>query len=169
MITFPRAYLQPLSLPSLLQPSRAIGVTAVLGLAGLLAACGSMGDAPMPMSANTVSFNATLSSAAEVPPKTSPGTGMLSADLDKTTNVLKWKMSYSGLTGPATMAHLHGPAMPGVNAGVVVPFPNAASPSEGSATLTPTQVADLVAGKWYVNVHTQANPGGEIRGQVIAK
>jgi hypothetical protein len=51
---------------------------------------------------------------------------------------------------------------------VAVAIPNAtSSPAEGSATLTDAQAADLVAGKYYVNVHTAANPGGEIRGQVI--
>jgi hypothetical protein len=99
----------------------------------------------------------------------STGTGTLTATLDKATSVLTWKLSYSGLTGPATMAHFHGPAMPGANAGVAVPFTSPANPIEGSATLNSTQVADLLAGRWYANVHTVANPGGEIRGQLMAK
>ena len=66
------------------------------------------------------------------------------------------------------MAHFHGPADKGVNAGVVVPFaPPITSPYHGTATLTDAQIQDLEAGKWYVNVHTAANPGGEIRGQVM--
>lgn len=155
----------------------------VLSLAGVLsalslAACAGLGSnsqsstgtAPATVStAATATFTSSLSAAAEVPPNTSPATGTLTASLNKVTNMLTWRLMYSGLTGQATMAHLHGPAMPGTNAGVVVPFPNAATPSEGSALLTPAQVADLMAGKWYVNVHTNANPGGEIRGQVIAK
>jgi hypothetical protein len=65
------------------------------------------------------------------------------------------------------MAHFHGPAPVGVNAGVIVPVKGSvASPIRGEATLTPEQSADLLAGKWYFNVHTAANPGGEIRGQV---
>ena len=91
------------------------------------------------------------------------------ATLDKGTNVLTWKITYSGLSGPATMAHFHGPAMPGSNAGVAVPFSSPVSPIEGSATLSAMQVADLMAGKWYANIHTAANPGGEIRGQVLSK
>src|SRR5689334_8457678 len=80
---------------------------------------------------------------------------------------LSWKLSYSGLSGPATAAHFHGPAEAGKNAGVAVAIPNAtSSPVEGSATLTDAQAADLMAGKYYVNIHTAANPGGEIRGQV---
>ena len=70
-------------------------------------------------------------------------------------------------TGPATGAHFHGPAMPGANAAVVVPFTGPiASPITGTATLTDAQIADLSAGRWYINIHTAANPGGEIRGQV---
>jgi hypothetical protein len=80
--------------------------------------------------------------------------------------VLTYKVTYSGLTGPATMGHIHGPALPGANAGVVVPFANPASPVSGTATLTAAQIADLTAGKYYANIHTAANPGGEIRGQI---
>ena len=66
-----------------------------------------------------------------------------------------------------TAAHFHGPAEAGKNAGVAVPIPNAASsPVKGEATLTDAQAADLLGGKYYINIHTAANPGGEIRGQV---
>lgn len=140
-----------------------LGAIATLALA---AGCSNM----KPMgSAGLTSFGAALTSSAEVPPNSSSGSGTLEATLDKSTNILKWKLVYSGLTGPATMAHFHGPAMAGVNAGVVVPFASAASPSEGQATLTPAQVADLIDGKWYANVHTAVNPGGEIRGQVTPR
>ena len=109
----------------------------------------------------------TLDSKSEVPPNTSAGTGSADVDYDAASKKLSWKLSYSGLTGPATAAHFHGPAAPGANAGVKVASPNAtATPVEGSATLTDEQAADLMAGKLYINVHTAANPGGEIRGQV---
>ena len=109
----------------------------------------------------------TLDSKSEVPPNTSAGTGSADVDYDAASKKLSWKLSYSGLTGPATAAHFHGPAAPGANAGVKVAIPNAtATPVEGSATLTDEQAADLMAGKLYINVHTAANPGGEIRGQV---
>ena len=111
-------------------------------------------------------MKATLNGASEVPATTSTATGTADIDFDPATKKLSWKLSYSGLTGPATMAHFHGPAEPGKNAGVAVPITPATSPSEGSATLTDAQAADLVAGKYYVNVHTEANKGGEIRGQV---
>jgi hypothetical protein len=112
-------------------------------------------------------MKATLDAKSEVPPNASAGTGTADIDYDADTKKLSWKLSYSGLTGPATAAHFHGPAEPGKNAGVAVAIPNATtSPTEGSATLTDAQAADLMAGKYYVNVHTAANPGGEIRGQV---
>src|SRR6185295_1748531 len=80
---------------------------------------------------------------------------------------LKWTVTYSGLSGPVTAGHFHGPAPAGANAGVVVPFTGSmASPIEGTATLTDAQMADLVAGKWYANLHTAASPGGEFHGQV---
>jgi hypothetical protein len=112
-------------------------------------------------------MKATLDGKSEVPPNASAGTGTADIDYDAATKKLSWKLTYSGLSGPATAAHFHGPAEPDKNAGVAVAIPNAtSSPAEGSATLTDAQAADLTAGKYYVNVHTAANPGGEIRGQV---
>jgi len=121
-------------------------------------------------SAATLHFGATLKGAAEVPPHAVPGTGQVTADLDTTSKVFTYNVTYSGLTGPATMAHFHGPAAPGVNAPPVVPVPNAslANPMSATATLSDAQIADLEGGKWYFNIHTAANPGGEIRGQVMA-
>jgi hypothetical protein len=94
----------------------------------------------------------------------SSGKGTATASLDSNTKTLTWTVDYSGLSGPATAAHIHGPADPGANAGIVVPFSgNLASPIKGSATLTDAQIAQLEAGKWYVNIHTEANKPGEIR------
>jgi hypothetical protein len=112
-------------------------------------------------------MKATLDGKSETPPNTSAATGKADIDYDAATKKLSWTLTYSGLSGPATAAHFHGPAEPGKNAGVAVAIPNAGtSPVEGSATLTDAQAADLEAGKYYVNIHTAANPGGEIRGQV---
>src|SRR5262249_22681979 len=112
-------------------------------------------------------MKAALDGKAEVPPNTSAATGTADLDYDPASKKLSWKVTYSGLSGPATAAHFHGPAEAGKNAGVAVAIPNAgSSPVEGSATLTDAQAADLAAGKYYINIHTAANPGGEIRGQV---
>jgi hypothetical protein len=134
-------------------------ITAALGLS----ACGSM------MASNTMALSAKLSGASEVPANASTGSGMLNASLDKQTNVLTWTVTYAGLTGPVKAGHFHGPAAAGANAGVAMGFSGSVeSPIKGSATLTAAQAADVVAGKWYVNLHTAANPGGEVRGQVMS-
>jgi hypothetical protein len=112
-------------------------------------------------------MKATLDGKSSVPANTSAGKGAADLDYDTASKKLSWKITYSGLSGPATAAHFHGPAAAGANAGVAVAIPNAGtSPVEGSATLTDAQAADLMGGKYYINVHTAANPGGEIRGQV---
>ena len=112
-------------------------------------------------------YKVTLSGKSEVPPTTSAGTGSADVEYDPASKKLSWNVTYSGLTGPATAAHFHGPAEAGKNAGVAVPIgTNPPASFEGSATLTDAQAGDLEGGRWYVNVHTAAHPGGEIRGQV---
>lgn len=111
-----------------------------------------------------------LTGAAEVPPVTTAGNGTFETWYDKDTRVLKWKLAYAGLSGPATAAHIHGPAPAGQNGPVMVGFANPiTSPMEGQATLTPAQAAEFVGGRTYVNVHTAKNPNGEIRGQIAAQ
>jgi hypothetical protein len=117
--------------------------------------------------AATVALKADLKASSEVPSKTGSGHGTLTATLDTDSKELKYQVTYEGLTGPAVAAHFHGPAEPGVNAGPQVPVAKPlTSPIEGKATLTPEQTKDLLDGKWYFNIHTAQNPGGEIRGQV---
>jgi len=118
--------------------------------------------------ADQINFKADLSGASEVPPVTSAGKGAATASLDTAAKTLNWTVTYSGLSGPATAGHIHGPAAPGANAGVLVPFTGAlVSPIKGSATLTDAQTSDLQAGRTYVNLHTADNKGGEIRGQLV--
>jgi len=134
---------------------------------GLLAAALGLGAcSSTTMASKTVAVTAKLTGSAEVPPNASAGSGTLEATLDKQTNLLNWTVSYSGLSGPVKAGHFHGPALAGQNAGVALGFSGSMdSPIKGSATLTAAQLADLTAGKWYVNLHTATNPGGEIRGQ----
>jgi len=135
------------------------GVAVAALLAGLITLAS-------PSYADTVQLKATLSGATEVPPNETKGTGAVTATFDTASKVLNWKGTYSGLTGDATAAHFHGPAEPGKNAGVAVAIKPFAPSFEGTATLTDAQEADLLAGRWYVNVHTDANKGGELRGQL---
>ena len=103
---------------------------------------------------------------AKCPRTRQQGTGSVTATYDTDSKKLTWKGSYSGLTGPATAAHFHGPAPAGKNAGVMVPISPHDRPFEGSATLNDAQAKALMDGDMYVNVHTAANKGGEIRGQL---
>ncbi len=114
-----------------------------------------------------------LSGANEVPANTAGGTGTAWILFDAQNNTLSWTVEYTGLTGDATGAHFHGPADATATAGVVISLATAdvgalASPIQGTAQISPEQAAQLTGGMWYVNIHTAANPGGEIRGQVEA-
>lgn len=111
-------------------------------------------------------YTATLNGGSEVPATQSKGTGEVTATYDPATKRLSWKGTYTGLTGPVTAAHFHGPAKPGENAGVLVPATVTSSPFSGEATLDDAKASDLQAGRMYFNIHTAANPKGEIRGQV---
>ena len=142
--------------------SKRLALSAAVAL--LLSAC-----ATATTRSDTVRLGGTLSGAQEVPPVSTGGTGTLDATFDKASRKLSYTVNYSGLTGPATGAHFHGPAAQGQNAGVVVPLSSTASPIRGEATLTQAQASDLLAGRWYVNVHTGAHPGGEIRAQVMPR
>ncbi len=136
--------------------------------AAFLAAAGLFSPALVaPASAQGLTYNATLSGASEVPPTTSKGTGTFVGTLNPTTKMMTYTLTYSGLSGPATASHIHGPAAVGANAGVMVPIkPPLTSPVKETATLTQAQIDDMNKGQTYVNVHTKADPAGEIRGQL---
>jgi hypothetical protein len=124
--------------------------------------------------AAAATYKADLNAASEVPPNQSAGKGSAAVTYDDSTKTVTWQGTFTGLSGPATAAHIHGPAEAGKNAGVIVamsqngvPF---ASPFQGSMKLADDKAAALAsalaAGQAYVNIHTAANPGGEIRGQL---
>jgi hypothetical protein len=142
--------------------ARSLLYSAVL-LASLLA-WGVQAAAQAP---NTATLLVRLTGASLVPPNDSNATGNMQVSLDKQSRVLKWTLSTQGLSGPPVGASFHGPAMPGENAAVAVPLNLAQGIDSGSVTLTPTQVDEVLAERWYVSVVTKAAPEGEIRGQVI--
>ncbi|WP_049819992.1 CHRD domain-containing protein [Bradyrhizobium japonicum] len=133
--------------------------TAVLGALLMVAAA--------PSRAEVIKLQAELKGSNEVPPNNSSGSGRAEATFDSETKVLTYTVTFTDLSGPAMGAHFHGPSEAGKNAGIVLPFKTVQSPIQGSATLTDAQAADLLAGKWYANIHTAANPGGELRGQMM--
>jgi CHRD domain len=119
--------------------------------------------------ATVTAYKAILSGAAERPnPVTTSASGAGTLSLEG--NKLTWDIVFSGLSANATAAHIHGPAGETEAAGVMIPLtaPSATSGRiTGSATLTDVQLAAVVGGKAYVNLHTSTNPGGELRGQML--
>lgn len=146
----------------------------ILALASALA----LGNATQAL-ATTFGYTATLLGVNEVGPNASPASGFVFMIYDDVANTLTTTGNFSGLVAPLTAGHIHGPALPGANASVVHGFP--ALPTLGGLplgstsgtwsdvwfALTPTQVGYLTSGRLYVNLHSQAFPGGEIRGQVV--
>ena len=136
----------------------------------ILAACAGVAAWAVTSKAAPQSFKVALAGAQQVPPVETPGSGTADLTYDPATRALTWSVSYSGLSSSATMAHFHVGAA-GKNGPVAVWISKkgepVTSPIKGEATLTPEQAQQFTAGDWYINVHTQAHPGGEIRGQVM--
>lgn len=121
--------------------------------------------------ARSFSFEGALSGEQENPPVVTSAKGRIEASYNTISKVLKWRVNYDGLSGAPTMAHFHGPATTKQNADVIIQIkPDALqSPIIGSEKLTKKQEKQLLSGEWYFNIHTEKNPAGEIRTQLIAK
>ena len=120
--------------------------------------------------AQTIYFKGILQGSQQVPPVSTAAGGVVIAKYDTVTNVVTLWGDYKGLSTAIIMSHIHGPAAPGSNAPVLIPLNNTGDTTgtlSGTATLTPTQEADMLAGLMYVNVHTSAHPDGEIRAQLM--
>jgi hypothetical protein len=146
----------------------------------LLTVCGALNAAVIPWSASP------LAGANEVPPNGSPATGTSTGTYDTVSHVITWDVAYADLTGPLVVGHIHGAAPPGVNAAVLINFFSAppglgaSGAFSGSADLDGDPLlsavflsqplaqreAQFLTGLWYVNLHTQQFPGGEIRAQM---
>ena len=164
-------------MPTHQSPSRALVASAVL-MAAIVAsatvlACDDNNNTLLP---TTTTFVTTMNGAGENPPKNVPGVG--TATIVKSAGVYTFTINFSGMSGPLTGAHIHGPAPTGVNANIIVPFSVAGAGTSGTltGTFSSTNTAAISndsldvlmrTGNAYVNLHTAANPGGEIRGQLL--
>jgi hypothetical protein len=123
-----------------------------------------------PASAEVHSLYAVLTGNQEVPPVASSGTGNCWITLDDVTGAVTVSGSFTGLTSTATAAHIHGPAAPGMLGGILVTLTETGGTSgtiSGGGTLSPANVAAMLAGNTYINVHTLNFGGGELRGQAL--
>ncbi len=114
--------------------------------------------------AEMMKFTTVLNSASEVPPTDTAATGSADVSVDTEAKKITWAVKVDGLTGEATAAHIHGPASATEKAPPVIDM--SAAMMAGSGDITDAQIADLKAGKYYLNVHTAKFPDGEIRGQL---
>lgn len=115
-------------------------------------------------------YHVTLNSAEEVPPNGSTGTGPCVVSLNDVTGFVSVSGSFTGLTTSAVAAHIHGPAVPGVNAGVLVGLTATSATSgtiSGSGTLSPANITNMLNGLMYLNIHSTMFPGGELRAQIV--
>lgn len=137
-------------------------------LAASLLALGACNLTPAPE--QMTELRAWLSGADIVPRVNSTASGTLVAGLNRQTQVLSWTLTYGGLTRAATAGHFHGPAAVGrIGRALHSIGDDLTSPVSGSVALTPSQIADLQAGQWYVSLSSEQNPEGEIRGQLTLR
>ncbi len=133
---------------------------------------------PFYANATIVTLASTLTPGAEVPTATAPGaSGSAAMVLDTETSQFSWVIEFEGLTGSATAAHFHngavgvaGPVVFSLDTDPGVTFSGIGQASgvfSGGKTLLDTEVDEILAGNWYINIHTDANPPGELRGQVL--
>jgi hypothetical protein len=133
----------------------------------------SLNEPMTPPADEVVSKTITLSSSQEVPENKSKATGTAEVSYNKSNKMLKYSVKWDGRTGNATMAHIHGPAPKGKNAGVKQDLTGVLQ-KEKSGSFTDSVMVDgnnlkedsLMSGFYYFNIHTKANPAGEIRGQI---
>ena len=158
--------------------ARIAGIAAVAGLgvvgAGLAAAgtgttakTGTTGHTGTTPTQKTTRLSTRLAAAQETPaPANADGAGLFTGTVSDG-GKLTYRLTYSALSGGAVAAHIHAGAK-GVAGPVLVTLcaKKCTSPIAGTLTVKASVVAALRAGTTYVNVHTAANPAGEIRGQV---
>lgn len=146
-----------------------VGFVALAGTL-LLSACDKDDNDDIKNPSVKYSLSGAASGAQEVPAVTGTGAGTMTGSYDTVSKQLIYTINWTGISADATMAHFHGPAAVGETAGALEPLTIVTNGVSGLATDTISASADLhsalMAGKVYYNIHTAANPDGEIRGQV---
>lgn len=136
--------------------------------------------ASQPAHALFINFTADIEGSQEVPAVESLAFGTGVFRFDDLTNLLSFQILFTNapctpsnqggcLDTPEVAAHIHGPARAGENAGILFSF-LLGGLKVGEFDITTNaaaDVADLLDGLWYVNIHTDEHPGGEIRGQIL--
>jgi len=112
-----------------------------------------------------VEFFITIDGAQEVPPSGSAATGTGTIQVGTEVNQLAYNVTFSGLGSAEQMAHIHGFAPPGMNAGIIHNLP-LGSPKIGVFNYSQADEANILNGLTYVNIHSVNFPNGEIRGQI---
>ena len=137
-------------------------------LVGLSLLAGGCMTYPSDKAGSTVSLKASLDGKHEAPPVDTAAGAYVDATYSKETRILKWRLAVSGLSTPMTRAYFHGPDMLDRDAPLVeINTPFNGNTQSGGATLSEAQAADLLAGRWYLEIQTEKYPAGEIRGQVV--
>jgi Cu/Zn superoxide dismutase len=113
-----------------------------------------------------LSYSCVLTGEQEAPPVSSSGLGGGSFIIDTDANTVSYRIVFTGLTAAETAAHIHGFTDPGAGAGVQHDL-GLGNPKVGVWAYDEVDEGDILAGKAYVNVHSGAFPGGEIRGQIV--
>ena len=152
--------------------SREIVLSITLLLSSFVIMSGSCDKDDNNTNTDVYTLSANASGAQEFPANTSTATGTLTGTYNKSTNKLTYAIAWTGLATTSSALHFHGPALPGANASPVVTLtittPGTTGGATGEVTITEEQEADMLAGRWYWNVHNATFPGGEVRGQVSA-
>lgn len=144
---------------------RKIFILATFGLLVCLLYATSTPPAPA-QAIESILSTAVLSGASEVPPNNSAASGTAKIAINTAANTLSFVISYIGLSSAEAGAHIHGPADVGVNAEVLFALPPG-NPKTGVWNYPESAEADILAGRTYINIHSQNFLGGEIRGQIM--
>ena len=115
---------------------------------------------------SNLAFNLVLEGYQQVAPYVAtPASGSGTATYSTASKQLTFNLAYSGLTGAEAMAHVHGPAARGANAGILHNL-SGSNPKTDTVVLTAQQETQLLAGQLYVNIHTSTHGNGELRAQI---